>query len=143
MSPHVVQLRALVHGSVGRYHVVSLSTKPTTSLLTSLSAIKIVTWSPFSSVLATRRHQKSLQPDARSTRRRRGFKPFAHRSLSLPYRPLHLIGVSIGVLNIPLLLGQGDDEFAAEGGDVWDHAAPDQVALAERRLVHPGRAGVL
>jgi len=26
-----------------------------------------------------------------------------------------------------LLLGQGGDEFAAEGGDVWDHPAPDQV----------------
>jgi hypothetical protein len=27
----------------------------------------------------------------------------------------------------PLLLGQGGDEFAAEVGDVGDHAAPDQV----------------
>ena len=27
----------------------------------------------------------------------------------------------------PLLLGQGGDELAAEGGDVGDDAAPDQV----------------
>ena len=26
-----------------------------------------------------------------------------------------------------LLLGQGGYEFAAERGDVWDHAAPDRV----------------
>ena len=26
-----------------------------------------------------------------------------------------------------LLLGQGDDEFAAEVGDVGDHVAPDRV----------------
>jgi len=43
----------------------------------------------------------------------------------------------------PVLFGQGGHEFAAEVGDAWDHAAPDQVALAERRLVHPGRACVL
>src|SRR5919107_2428256 len=43
----------------------------------------------------------------------------------------------------PLLLGQGGDELAAEGGDVGDDAAPDQVALAECGLVDPGRAGVL
>jgi hypothetical protein len=42
-----------------------------------------------------------------------------------------------------LLLGQGGHEFAAEVGDIGDHPAPDQVTLAERRLVHPGRAGVL
>ena len=42
-----------------------------------------------------------------------------------------------------LFLGKGGHELAAEVGDVWDHAAPYQVALAERRLVHPNRAGVL
>jgi hypothetical protein len=29
----------------------------------------------------------------------------------------------------PLLLGQGGYELAAEGGDVCDHAAPDQVKM--------------
>jgi hypothetical protein len=28
-------------------------------------------------------------------------------------------------------LGEGCDEFAAERGDVWDHAAPDQVGLEQ------------
>jgi hypothetical protein len=32
-----------------------------------------------------------------------------------------------------LILGQGDDEFAAEVGDVGDHAAPDRVERGERR----------
>jgi hypothetical protein len=43
---------------------------------------------------------------------------------------LHLIGVSIGVpagVRPFPLLGQRSDEFAAEVGDVGDHAAPDQV----------------
>ena len=46
---------------------------------------------------------------------------------------------------VPLLLLPSDSghELAAEGGDVCDHAAPDEVALAKRRFVHPGRAGVL
>src|SRR5829696_6515260 len=53
------------------------------------------------------------------------------------------IGVPTGVRLSSLLFGQGGDELAAEVRDVWDHPAPDQVTLAERRLVHPGRAGVL
>src|SRR5215213_1109761 len=32
----------------------------------------------------------------------------------------------------PLLLGQGGDEFAAEVGNVGDHAAPDQVKSSHR-----------
>jgi len=60
-----------------------------------------------------------------------------------PPRLLLFIGVSAGVRPSSLLLGQGCDEFAAEVRDVGDDAAPDQVALAERRLVHPGHAGVL
>jgi hypothetical protein len=47
------------------------------------------------------------------------------RPLSLLQRPY--IGVSIGVLPLTLLLGQGGDEFAAEIGDVGDHTAPDRV----------------
>jgi hypothetical protein len=46
--------------------------------------------------------------------------PFAQR----PYRS---IGVPTGVRISSLLLGQRRDEFAAEVGDVRDHAAPDQV----------------
>src|SRR5215207_7874209 len=42
-----------------------------------------------------------------------------------------------------LLLRERRYELAAEGRDVGDDAAPDQVAFAERRLVHPGRSGVL
>ena len=37
------------------------------------------------------------------------------------------IGVPTGMRPSTLLLGQSGDEFAAEGGDVWDHTAPDQV----------------
>jgi hypothetical protein len=37
------------------------------------------------------------------------------------------IGVSTGVRSSSLLIAEGGDELAAEGGDVWDHAAPDQV----------------
>jgi hypothetical protein len=33
-----------------------------------------------------------------------------------------------------LLLGQGGNEFAAEGGDVWDHPAPEPVAGARETL---------
>src|SRR5919107_3587968 len=43
----------------------------------------------------------------------------------------------------PLPFGERRDQLAAEGGDVGDDAAPDQVTLAEGRLVHPGRPGVL
>jgi hypothetical protein len=42
-----------------------------------------------------------------------------------------------------LLLGEGSDEFAAEVGDVWDHAAPDQVGGGRQTLEHvsDGRLG--
>src|SRR5215218_5895104 len=53
------------------------------------------------------------------------------------------IGVPTGVGPSPLLLGQGGDELAAEGGNVGDDAAPDQVSFAEGGLVDPSRAGVL
>ena len=33
-----------------------------------------------------------------------------------------------------LLLGQGGEELVAEGGDVWDHAAPDRVGRGQRTL---------
>src|SRR5215216_6014242 len=42
-----------------------------------------------------------------------------------------------------LVFSEGGDELAAEVGDVRDDAAPDEVALPEGRLVHPGRACVL
>src|SRR5215218_4149325 len=42
-----------------------------------------------------------------------------------------------------LLFGERGDELAAEGRDVRYHAAPDQVSLAEGRLVHPGCPSVL
>jgi hypothetical protein len=50
---------------------------------------------------------------------------------------LHLIGVSIGVpagVRPFPLLGQRSDEFAAEVGDVGDHAAPDRVGSSRRTL---------
>src|SRR5215210_8085082 len=68
---------------------------------------------------------------------------WGRRPPSTRFSPRSYVGVPTGVRLPFLLLGQGGDEFAAEVGDVGDHAAPDQVALAERRLVHPGRAGVL
>src|ERR671914_1458592 len=70
---------------------------------------------------------------------------FGTRLPELPHRgrPYHYIGVPTSLRPLTLLLGQGGDEFAAEVGDVCDHAAPDQVAFTERRLVNPGRAGVL
>jgi hypothetical protein len=42
-------------------------------------------------------------------------------------RPLSFrsIGVSTCVRSSSLLIGEGCNEFAAEVGDVWDHAAPD------------------
>ena len=40
---------------------------------------------------------------------------------------IHSIGVFAGVRSSSLLLGQGGDEFAAEVGDVWDHAVSDQM----------------
>jgi hypothetical protein len=43
-----------------------------------------------------------------------------------------------------LLLGQGGYEFAAERGDVWDHAAPDQVGSGrefQARLRRTPRVG--
>src|ERR687898_473341 len=43
----------------------------------------------------------------------------------------------------PLLLCERRHQFAAEGGDVRDDAAPDQVPLAEGGLVHPSRPCVL
>jgi hypothetical protein len=42
-----------------------------------------------------------------------------------------------------LLLRERRHELAAEGRDIGDDAAPDQVPFAEGRLVHPGRSGVL
>ena len=57
----------------------------------------------------------------------------------IPGTPTHrlLIGVPAGVRPSSLLLGQGGDEFAAEGGDVSDHAAPDRVARgAQISLIH-------
>jgi hypothetical protein len=39
-----------------------------------------------------------------------------------------------------LHLGQGIHEFATEGGDVWDHAAPDQVGSARKTLVDASEA---
>jgi hypothetical protein len=65
--------------------------------------------------------------------------------------PSPYIGVSIGVRPASLLLGQGGDELAAEVGDVWDHAAPDQVGGGRKTLVdvskvvlgRPRRASIL
>ena len=37
-------------------------------------------------------------------------------------------------VSVPLPLGQGGDEFAAEVGDVGDHAAPDRVGSSRRTL---------
>jgi hypothetical protein len=51
------------------------------------------------------------------------------RFSSRPY-----IGVSAGVRPSSLLLGQGSDEFAAELGDVGDHAAPDRVGSGRETL---------
>src|SRR5918997_1116220 len=70
---------------------------------------------------------------------------FGTRLPELPHRglPYHYVGVPTSLRPLTLLLGDGGDEFAAEVGDVGDHAAPDQVAFAERRLVNPRRAGVL
>jgi hypothetical protein len=48
--------------------------------------------------------------------------------------PHHLIGVRAGVPTLSLLLGDGGDEFAAEDGDVGDHAAPDQVRDNREKL---------
>jgi hypothetical protein len=51
---------------------------------------------------------------------RHGSNPRSPTPLSLPL-------VYLLVCPSPLLLGQGGDELAAEGGDVGDDAAPDQV----------------
>ena len=40
----------------------------------------------------------------------------------------------IGLRPLSLLLGQGGDEFAAEVGDVGDHATPDQVRGNRKKL---------
>jgi hypothetical protein len=50
-----------------------------------------------------------------------------------PYRP---IDVSAGVRFSSLLIGEGGDEFAAEVGDVRDHAAPDQVKRGRETLAY-------
>ena len=49
-------------------------------------------------------------------------------------RPYHYIGASIGVSPSPLFLDKGGDEIAAEVGDVWDHAAPNQVRDDREKL---------
>src|SRR3712207_329835 len=53
-------------------------------------------------------------------------------------------GAAEGRRGVPALggLDQRGDQFAAEGGDVGDDAAPDEVAVAEGGLVGPGRPGV-
>ena len=42
--------------------------------------------------------------------------------------------MSTGLRPSSLLLVQGDDEFAAEVGDVGDHAAPDRVERGRETL---------
>jgi hypothetical protein len=36
----------------------------------------------------------------------------------------------------PLIFGERRDELSAEGGDVWDHAAPDQVGNGAGTSAH-------
>jgi hypothetical protein len=52
-----------------------------------------------------------------------------HRDPLAPttFSSLHYIGVPTGVQSPPLPFGQGGDELAAEGGDVCDQVATDQV----------------
>jgi hypothetical protein len=49
----------------------------------------------------------------------------------------------IGVRPLSLLLGQGSNEFAAEVGDVGDHAAPDRVGSGQetQECVSDGHLG--
>ena len=49
------------------------------------------------------------------------------------------------VCRSPLLFGESGDELAAEGKDIWDHAAPDRVKWGYGWLVslHHSSLGIM
>ena len=67
-------------------------------------------------------------------------RTLAHRPLS-PCLSLHWR--IDWCIRSPLLFGERSDELAAEGRDISDDAAPDEVSFAERSFIYPGSAGVL
>jgi hypothetical protein len=76
------------------------------------------------------------------SRARRAFSP-AIPQLSDAVFVTPYIGVSTCVRSSSLLIGEGCNEFAAEGGDVWDHAAPYQVVGSGREPLEQLFAGLL